>query len=169
MVLEGNETRSYNNPKDPLRGSFCTVPVRYEFRDPGIRSKAEKVRRKTCGTHCATPYPVVVQECVKQIVSVVKNRYPNNFVRVTVDTKNMVFKVALKPPDDAIDPRWQYRENDIPILPMALDIDLKRAPKDFKLEIPESPKKRNRSRTSASEMEVTGDSNASPVAPPPLP
>jgi hypothetical protein len=104
MELKGNEIRTYNNPQDPLRGSFCTVPVKYEFKDSGIRAKAEKVLRKVCGVNCATPYPVIIRECIKQIVSIVKNRYKDNFVRVTVDTRNMVFKVARKPPDDAPDP-----------------------------------------------------------------
>jgi hypothetical protein len=175
MELLGNETRTYNNAKDPLRGSFCTVPVRYEFRDPGLKFKAEKVLRKTCGVNCATPYPLVVRECIKQIVAVVKNRYPDNFVRVTVDTKNMVFKAARKPPKDAVDPRWKYREEHIPIPELALEVGLRKLPYGFKLDIPDSPGKpantsrresSNTSRRESVEMEAAGAAAPNNTVPP---
>jgi hypothetical protein len=153
MELLGNETRTYNNKKDPFRGSFCTVPVRYEFENTGLKFKAEKVLRKTCGVNCSTPYPLAVRECIKQIVTVVKNRYPGNFVRVQVDTKNMLFRVACKPPKDAEDPRWKYREPDVPIPELALDLSLRKIPSDFKLNIPDSPTKRN-DRRGISDMDV---------------
>jgi hypothetical protein len=152
MELYGNETKTYKHPSDKLSGAFCTVPVKYEFNSPAIKFKAEKTLRKVCGAQCTTPYPLGVRECIKQIVAVVKNRYPDNFVRVTVDTKNMVFKVARKPPKDAANPKWQYRDENVPIPEMALDLTLRRVPQGFKLDIPVTPNK-NRA-GSNSEMET---------------
>jgi hypothetical protein len=137
----GIETRSYKYPNDPQNGKFCTVPVKYEFKDVNIKFKAEKILRKTCGVHCGTPYPLVVRECIRQIVNRVKSRYPDNFVRVIVDTDKMVFRVSRKPPNDAPDPSWQDRQDDIPIPALALDPNIRKVPRDFKLEIPNSPGK----------------------------
>jgi hypothetical protein len=161
MELYGNETKTYKHPSDKMSGAFCTVPVKYEFSTPGIKFKAEKSLRKVCGAQCTTPYPLGVRECIKQIVAVVKNRYPDNFVRVTVDTKNMVFKVARKPPKDAAVSKWQYRDEHVPIPEMALDLTLRRVPTGFKLDIPATPQKKSRSRSNA-EMETD-------QAAPPLP
>jgi hypothetical protein len=154
MELYGNETKTYKHPSDKMSGAFCTVPVKYEFETPAIKFKAEKVLRKVCGAQCTTPYPVGVRECIKQIVTVVKNRYPDNFVRVNVDTKNMVFKVARKPPKDAPVSKWQYREEHVPIPAMALDLTMRRPPVDFKLDIPATPPKNRKERGSV-EMEVS--------------
>jgi hypothetical protein len=76
------------------------------------------------------------------LVNRVKTRYPDNFVRVIVDTDNMVFRVSRKPPDDAPDPSWQDREGDIPIPVLAMDPNIRKVPKDFKLVIPVSPSKK---------------------------
>jgi hypothetical protein len=153
MELYGNETKTYKHPSDKLSGAFCTVPVRYEFSTPAIKFKAEKTLRKVCGAQCTTPYPVGVRECIKQIVTVVKNRYPDNFVRVTVDTKNMVFKVARKPPKDAPVSKWQYRDEHVLIPAMALDLTLKKVPLNFKLDIPATPQKK-RASTGSVDMET---------------
>jgi hypothetical protein len=159
MEMYGTETRSYKYPNDPLSGAFYTVPVKYEFKDAIIRNKAQKVLRKTCGAHCGIPYPPVIRECIRQLVARVKSRHPDNFVRVRVDTDNMVFKVARQPPKDAPDPSWQYRQGDIPIPDLALDLSLRKVPMGFKLDIPDSPNKstprkssppKNRSRRSES-------------------
>jgi hypothetical protein len=84
----------------------------------------------------------MVRECVKQIINEVKTVYPDNFIRVTIDTDNMVFKVARKPPKTAADRNWQYGKVDIPIPAAALDISTRKVPKDFKIELPAaSPKK----------------------------
>jgi hypothetical protein len=157
MELYGKETRTYKHPSDELSGSFCTVPVRYEFHDPATKFRAEKVLRKMCGAQCTTPYPLMVRECVKQIVTVVKNRYPDNFVRVNVDTRNMVFKVARKPPKDAPNPKWQYRDEHVPIPDLALDLTLRKVPANFKLDIPATPQK-SRSRSASNDMEVAAGS-----------
>jgi hypothetical protein len=134
----GKGTKSYHNPKDPLNGSYCTAPVKYDFLDKDVRFAAEKVLRAKCGINCAVPYPAMIRECIKQIVADVKMKHPNNFVKVNIDVKNYVFKVARKPPSDAPDPDWK---NDIPVIPIpvaAMDVGTRQVPKGFKLDIPAS-------------------------------
>jgi hypothetical protein len=133
----GSGTKTYKNPKDELSGSYCTAPVKYEFKDKETRTAAEKILKTTCGISCTTPYPAMVRECIRQIIDKVKTQYPDNFIRVAVDTGKMVFKVARKPPKDAPDNSWKYGKVDIPIPPAALDISRRWAPKDFKITIPD--------------------------------
>jgi hypothetical protein len=87
----GSGTRTYRNQKDANNSAFCTAPVKYEFKDKETRNNAEKVLRTRCGVNCAIPYPVMVRECIKQIVNEVKKDYPDNFIKVTVDTGRLVF------------------------------------------------------------------------------
>jgi hypothetical protein len=155
MTLYGNETRTYKKHGDARSGGFCTVPVKYEFRDRDVKAKAEKVLRKYCDVQCSTPYPPMVRECIKQIVAECKKDYPNNFIRVTVDVNNMLFKVTRNAPDTAESPGWHSRDADIPIPPEALDLGLKKAPLGFKLHIPPSPPKKDRAERRASENDIT--------------
>ena len=60
MSLFGNGTKSYKNPKDKESGSFCTLPVKYEFRDKDTRIRAETTLRSRCKVRCTTPYPVIL-------------------------------------------------------------------------------------------------------------
>jgi hypothetical protein len=83
----------------------------------------------------------VVKWIVHPFRTLLKNWYPDNFVWVVVDTDKMVFRVSRKPPDDALDPSWQDRKGDIPIPALALDPNIRKVPKDFKLAIPNSPGK----------------------------
>jgi hypothetical protein len=133
----GAGTKSYKNPRDELSGSYCTAPVKYEFKDKETKLAAEKIIKDTCGVSYTTPYPTMVRECIKQIIADVKKVYPDNFIRVNIDTDLMVFKVARKPPKDAKDNAWHYGKVDIPIPEAALDINTRKVPKDFKLEVPE--------------------------------
>jgi hypothetical protein len=133
MEFYGDTTKTYRNPKDKKSGLFCTVPIRYDFSDRDIKVKAESVLRKRCGIQCTTPYPAYTRECIRQIVDHVKQYFPDNFVRVNVDTKNMVFKVMRNPPDDDPNPGWKVMIDDIPIPREAMDVSAKRVPKDFKI------------------------------------
>jgi hypothetical protein len=166
VYFYGRGTKSYKNPKDPLNGSYCTAPVKYDFKDREVRFAAEKVLRSKCGANCAVPYPTMVRECIKQIVSVVKSKYPNNFVKVTVDVKKYVFKVARKPPSDDPDPDWKNDYPEIPIPVEAMDVLTRRVPEGFKLEVPvpvpqqqpqpasnsKSKNKKKKSRNSSSDL-----------------
>jgi hypothetical protein len=153
MTFFGNGTSTYRHKTDKRSGSFCTVPVCYEFKDRDTRFRAEKILRAKCGVSCATPYPPVVRECIKQIVTETKKEYGNSFVRVTVDTTNMVFKVACKP-DEAETPGWLFREDDIPIPVAVRELGTRRVPKGFKLEI--APPKKTEGSTSPVRMEEGG-------------
>jgi hypothetical protein len=142
MSMLGNTTKTYKHPRDARSGEFCTVPVKYEFSDRDVKANAEKVLRKYCDVQCSTPYPAIVRECIKQIVAEVKKDYPNNFVRVTVDTNDMVFKVTRNAPDTSENPGWHSRDENIPIPDVALDVNARWAPRDFRLVIPPSPSKK---------------------------
>jgi hypothetical protein len=159
----GSGTKSYKNAKDPLNGSFCTAPVRYDFKDKDTRFNAEKVLRSRCGVNCAVPYPALVRDCTKQIVDEVKKVFPDNFVRVTVDTNRFVFKVARRPPKSDPEPYWHYGFKDIPIPDCVLELKLRKLPDNFKIEVPvpvpntnEQVVQNRRSSSSGSPMLVDG-------------
>jgi TATA-binding protein-associated factor Taf7 len=69
----------------------------------------------------------------------------------------MVFKASRKPPKDAVNSKWQYRDEDIPIPPICLDLSLRRVPKDFKLDIPATPQKKRASVSSTGTGAGTSD------------
>jgi hypothetical protein len=160
----GTGTKTYTNSKDAQSGAYCTAPVKYEFKDRDTKFAAEKILRATCDVSCTTPYPTIVRECIKQIVDSVKVEYPDNFIRVTIDTEKMVFKVARKPPKGAADPSWKYGKVDIPIPKAALDISARRVPKDFRFEIPDitPPGSPTRNNSRKSSVNSTG-TTASPM------
>jgi hypothetical protein len=135
VMFFGKGTKTYKNIKDPLNGSYCTAPVRYDFSNKEVRFAAERVLRSKCGVNCSVPYPTMVRECIKQIVSEVKKVHPDNFVRVNVDTNKCVFKVARMPPKGAPDPGWKYDINEVPIPAQAMDVWTRQVPKDFKIEV----------------------------------
>jgi hypothetical protein len=86
MSFYGKATKTYRNPKDKANsGAFCTVPVKYTFKDKDTRIRAEMVLRDTCKVNCSTPYPVILRDTIRQVVNYVKNDYPDNMVRVNVD------------------------------------------------------------------------------------
>jgi hypothetical protein len=147
----GTGTKTYTNEKDELSGAYCTAPVKYEFKDRETKFAAEKILKSTCGINCSTPYPTLVRECIRQIVQEAKQSYPDNFIRVTLDTNKMVFRVARRPPKDAPDNGWRYGKVDIPVPEAALDINCRKVPKGFKIYIPEaSPVKTSRKDSTAS-------------------
>jgi hypothetical protein len=136
MELYGDTTKTYRHPTDKNSGLFCTVPVRYDFQDKDTRIRAEAILRKSCGVQCATPYPPFVKECIRQLVQRVKRQFPDNYVKVHVDTRDMVFLVARNPPKDDPDPGWKYRIGDIPIPREVMDLRNRRVPKGWVLPIP---------------------------------
>jgi hypothetical protein len=90
MKFFGKKTYSYKRDSDPNSGSYCKIPVRYDFQDKEVRQFAESVFRDKCKVQCSTPYPVILRECIKQVINQAKSVYPNNFVSVTVDTNKML-------------------------------------------------------------------------------
>jgi hypothetical protein len=136
MKFFGKTTRSFRSDVNPNSGAYCTLPVRYDFADKDTRIFAETVLRDKCKVKCATPYPAIVRECVKQIVDQVKNKYPNTFVKVNIDTHNMCFRVYRRPMVDKNykgKKDWVRFDDTIPIPPEALNISARKAPDNFKL------------------------------------
>ena len=76
MSFFGNTTKSYVNPKDKASRAYCTIPVKYEFQDKDTRMRAETALRARCKVSCATLYPVILRECIKQVVDRVKTKFP---------------------------------------------------------------------------------------------
>jgi hypothetical protein len=136
--------------------------VKYEFESRDDRIRAESALRDVCGIQCTTPYLTVIRECIKQIVNKVKAENPNNLVRVNIDTNNLCFKIALraKSSGDSYIP-WVHYNTTVPIPELALDINLRKVPENFKVSWPalspqKSPQKSPR-KSSVSSMEVNND------------
>jgi hypothetical protein len=135
----GKRTKSYINNRDHLSGSFCMVPVRYEFKDKDTRIEAEKVFMEKCGAHCSIPYPPILRECIKQVVDKVKKDYPDNQVKVNVDTESFSLKVSRRVKKPENPDRWQAFDVNIPLPNEALNITGK-VPFGFRLEkLPPGP------------------------------
>jgi hypothetical protein len=130
MTFYGSVTKTYNNPKDKASGSFCTIPIRYEFKDRETRIQAETILRNTCNVNCATPYHPMLRECIKQTAEFFRGLYNTSYVRVNVDTSKMSLKVLYKLDKDA---KWCHHDKLIPIPEEALNITLRRPPSSFKM------------------------------------
>jgi hypothetical protein len=136
MTFYGKKTKSYSKKGDPDSGSYCTVPVRYDFRDRDIRSYAETVLRDKCKIQCATPYPLILRETIKQVINGVKKEFPNCYVRVVVDTGKMCLRVFRRPkldPGSTAEKEWFKMDDPVPIPAEALDIYAKEVPEGFKV------------------------------------
>jgi hypothetical protein len=130
----GKKTKSYINSKDPKSGSYCTLPVRYEFEDKESRFEAEKYLRQKCDVHCSTPYPAILRECIKQVTDKVKADFPDNHVKVAVDTNKFCLKVARRPATgENSKGKWLYYDRYIPLPDLVLDVDARKAPDGFKV------------------------------------
>jgi hypothetical protein len=132
----GKKTKSYVNSKDSKSGSYCTVPVKYEFDDKEVRFEAEKFLRTKCGAHCATPYPIILRECIRQVSEKVKADYPDNQVKVQVDPYRFCLKVARRFVKEGVEKntvKWESYEKVIPLPPEALDVEARRVPDGFRV------------------------------------
>jgi hypothetical protein len=132
----GNTSKTYRNGKDPLSSSYCTAPVRYDFKDKDTRAAAEKVLRDRCGVSCTVPYPLMVRESIKQIVNHVKKDHPDNYVKVSLDPGTLKFKIARKPPKSDPDPKWKNDYNDIPVPRTVMEPGIQKVPDGFCIEQP---------------------------------
>lgn len=129
----GNTTKSYKNSKDEKSGSYCTIPVKYVFKDRDTKVRAEAVLRQTCKVRCTTPYPIILRECIRQVISQTKEDFPNDFVRVNVDPVNMCLKVARKPDNES---EWFYYKKNIDIPVEALDVQARKVPEGLQIVFP---------------------------------
>jgi hypothetical protein len=69
MELYGSSTKQYTG-KDST--GFCTVPVRYQFKDRDQKTFAEKTLRDICKVKCSTPYPAIVRECINRSLTMLE-------------------------------------------------------------------------------------------------
>jgi hypothetical protein len=128
----GRKTKTYVNPKDTKSGAYCTIPVRYEFPDKDTRFESEKLLRSKCGAHCATPYPIILRECIKQVSDAVRTKYPGNQVKVLVDTDKFRLRVARREIIEGEKKgRWTYFNKAVPLPQAVLDVEAKRVPENF--------------------------------------
>jgi hypothetical protein len=128
MEFYGSSTKEYKG-KDST--GFCTVPVRYQFKDKEQKFFAEKTLREICKVKCATPYPAIVRECIKQVVNHVRASHPNDFVKVSVLTKEFALKVARRPPGKDND--WIVYPDSLRLPDEALDVSTKQVPKGLRM------------------------------------
>jgi hypothetical protein len=128
MEFYGNSTKQYKG-----KGStgFCTIPVRYQFKDKDQRAFAEKTLRETCQVKCATPYPAIVRECIKQVVDHVRSSHPEDFVRVNVVAKEFSLKVARRPPGRNLP--WIDYPDLLRLPDEALDVTAKKVPEGLRM------------------------------------
>jgi hypothetical protein len=166
----GKKTKTYNNPKDSKSGAFCTLPVRYEFLDKQTRIEAETYLRQKCGINCSTPYPIILRECIRQVIDKVKSDFPDNQVKVAVDTKKMCLRVARRCTVEGAanySKKWNSYEKLIPLPNEVLNIDTRKVPEGFKLDILPPGKDKG---LAGSPVKITNHENTMEVeTPPPLP
>lgn len=125
MVFFGAKTKTYVNNKDPASGSFCTVPVKYEFKDRETRIQAEQTLRARCKVNCSTPYPAILRHCIKRVIDSAKLAKPDNFIRVNVDLATLSLKLSWRAKGEN---SWTPHDTAIPIPAAAFDISAKTVP-----------------------------------------
>jgi hypothetical protein len=85
---------------------------------------------------CATPYPLMLRETIKQVLNQSKNANPNHFVKVNVDTNKMCLKVWKRPmlaEGDTSRKIWSMVGSEFPIPLQCLDLYARKVPDDFKV------------------------------------
>jgi hypothetical protein len=91
------------NPQDPRNETFCTIPVKFEFKDRLTRMQAEKTLRKVCGVSCAVPYPKKLRSMLDMLISEGKKKYPDNFIRTRVNVEELTVEAHAKSGNNWID------------------------------------------------------------------
>jgi major membrane immunogen (membrane-anchored lipoprotein) len=130
MSFYGTATKTYRNPKDLASGSYCTIPVRYDFKDRETRIQAESILRTTCKINCVTPYHPMLRECIKQTGERFREKTGDDFVRVNVDIGKMVFKIYHKKDKKSA---WQLCDEVVRIPREAYNIAARKAPLGFRM------------------------------------
>jgi hypothetical protein len=123
----GTATKSYKHPNDKDSNLFCTVPVRYDFNDKDTKVQVEQLLRTKCGAKCSTPYPPILRECIRRVIDDTKREFPENLIKVSVDTTNFSLKVARRP-SNSDNKAWVYAVEDIPLPREALDTRSRKIP-----------------------------------------
>jgi hypothetical protein len=125
MEFYGATTKQYKG-KDST--GFCTVPVRYQFKDKDQKSYAEKTLREVCKVKCATPYPAIVY---KQVVDHVRQTHPGDFVKVSVVPKEFSLKVSRRPQGKNL--KWIDYPDLLRLPSEAINVTAKQAPDGLRM------------------------------------
>jgi hypothetical protein len=133
MEFYGTNTKEYKGKDSDGKEnpSFCTVPVKYQFKDREQRVFAEKSLRENCKVKCSTPYPAIVRECIKQVVDHVRLSHPKDFVRVNVVPKEFALKVSRRAPGK--DLPWVEYPDLLRLPNEALDVNSRKVPKGLRM------------------------------------
>ena len=121
----GKATKTCRKNKDGTGGQYYTIPVKYEFKDKDTRMGVEAILRDKCKAQCATPYPPILRECIKQTIELVKEDYKDDYVRVNVDANNFCLKVSLRAQGKGSE--WRRCGASIPLPKAALDVTSKKS------------------------------------------
>lgn len=130
----GKATKTCRKNKDGTGGQYYTIPVKYSFKDRDTRMGVEAILREKCQIQCSTPYPPILRECIRQTINLVKEDYPEDFVRVNVDSNNFSLKVSLRAKGK--ESEWRKCGASIPLPNAALDITSRKIPEDMKMSLP---------------------------------
>jgi hypothetical protein len=128
MELYGTKTQTY---KGKYSTGFCTVPVKYQFKDRDQKAYAEKTLREVCKVKCTTPYPAIVRECIKQVVDHVRKSHPDDYVRVNVVAKEFSLKVSRRPPGK--DCPWVDYPDLLRLPDQAMDVATRKVPQGLRM------------------------------------
>jgi hypothetical protein len=99
MDFLGKVTRPYHNKRnvnDPANGTFCTMPVKLNFKTKEAKAHAESVLRKNCGIRGSTPLPPKVRKLVGETIAAQKIKHPGCFIQVRIDTESLSLKVSRR-------------------------------------------------------------------------
>jgi hypothetical protein len=91
------------NVNDARNDTFCTLPVRFEFKDKETRIQAEKTLCKVCKVSCAVPYPKKLRLLLDSMINEGKKNFPNSFIRTKVDVDNLTIEAHAKTGEGWID------------------------------------------------------------------
>jgi hypothetical protein len=98
----GGSTKPFFNKRninDDRNNTFCTVPVRLDFKDRESRIQAETNLRKICKVSCAVPYPKKLRAILDNLVTQGKKLAPGCFIRTRVNVDNLSIEVHAKTKD----------------------------------------------------------------------
>jgi hypothetical protein len=102
MDFFGKVTKPFQNKfnkDDPLNGTYCTMPVKMNFKSKEARTRAETMLKKKCKVSCTVPYPTRLRQMIKETIQAEKVAHPNCFIQVRVDTESLSLKVSRKEGD----------------------------------------------------------------------
>jgi hypothetical protein len=91
------------NVNDVRNDTFCTLPVRFEFKDKETRIQSEKILRKVCKVSCAVPYPKRLRTMLDNLISEGKKQYPNCFIRIKVNVDTLTIEAHAKTAEGWVD------------------------------------------------------------------